>query len=393
MEKTLLIFFLIIFLAEGLSIYFGKIISFYLIPVFGLFFLGKLFLEKRKILFPKKITVTYLLFLIFSAISTIQSNNFEASTCGFLIYLFMLPVLIISYNLSSQISKLLPELILILGIIFSVFSLILPSIINNSHYLISFSGYQFIYSAFGSHNHLGDFLVLAIITAYYFLIKEDKKKYILYIFFFLFFLIFSYSRTAYLSLGITLSVMTTYFLKNKNIHFNSGYLIIPITVILLLFLLFFSVVKEVSSIPILSSINQNLTQNNNLTPKYLGGNRLFYFKESFLIFQKNPFFGVGPNNLRINYRQNLYKTNVTDTSHNLFLDILSQRGIFVFLSFAVIIFTVCYLSFKKVTLNTFLFLSLLIMFQTDYLHLFYSVIFLFTILSGTILKNEQTKST
>lgn len=55
---------------------------------------------------------------------------------------------------------------------------------------IPFDGYQLVFSRFGSHNHLGDFLVLPMLISLYFLFKKGQKKYLLPLVLFSFLYIF-----------------------------------------------------------------------------------------------------------------------------------------------------------------------------------------------------------
>ena len=115
-----------IIISEGLGLSYGRIFSFYLIPLFGIIFLLYTYLKNKSLLIPKYILFIYLLFLLFSGFSTIHSSNITRSFIGFLTYLFQLFVLVVSFQYPKTISKALPIVILISATIFTIYSILLP---------------------------------------------------------------------------------------------------------------------------------------------------------------------------------------------------------------------------------------------------------------------------
>lgn len=386
LTKIFILFFLLIFIIEGLSVPFGRLISYYLVIVLPVVLLILDVKQKRKIIFPKKISVLFLGFFIFSLISVFSSLDRNYSIYGYLLYLGLYLNFIFVYNHKSEIEKILTFALIPLGIIFSIFALLITVLKDQLSFLVPQHGYQLVFSRFG-HNHLGDFLVLPMILSLYLFNKTDKRKYLIAFLFFTPFFILSFSRSGYLTFFVTAIIFTLLYLKSKSKKPRVKLFLIFLSVITILLL--FTVVKEAKNVPVLGSVNQFLQDNFGLKDKNLFASRLIYLRQGVLSFVEKPLFGVGPGNFGfISWK---YKaSNIwTFSSHNIFIDILVENGVLAFLVFIIILLKIIYQSFKRVTIWSFLFLALLINFQTDYTFNISSLFFLFFILMGLIYQENN----
>ncbi|MBM4177707.1 O-antigen ligase family protein, partial [Candidatus Gribaldobacteria bacterium] len=102
-------------------------------------------------------------------------------------------------------------------------------------------------------------------------------------------------------------------------------------------------------------------------------------------FKEKPFFGVGLSNFT--YASKKYASTTfyrSSSAHNLFLDILVENGIFSLAVFLLIILFIIIASLKNINGLFFVFIAMLINFQTDYTHTIYSFFLLFFIIGGVI---------
>lgn len=374
------LFFLVIFLSEGLELLNGRIVAFYLLLAFP-FALFLIHLINRKPFFlPKGAIFPILLFILFSSISTVDSLDVISSYKYLLFYISLFFIFLFVLNNKEEFKNITKKLVIILSFIFSIYSLIYLFDFGQK-FLLPESGYQFIYSKFGSHNHLGDFLALTLLLNLYMFITTKKSLYILLCIFFLPFFILSFSRSAYFSFIVSSLLMLWFFLKRRKINlfsYKTGMIMVVAATSLLFF---FISVREARQIPVLREGNQFLIKNFGLENKYFRAWRLEFAKQAFFSIKEKPFFGVGPGNFPyVSKEYTSISNHTTDSSHNIFLDILTENGIFAFIAFIVFLWQV----FKSSSLNidSFLFIALLINFQTDYTHTIYSFITLFFVLAA-----------
>jgi len=389
---TLLIFFLLVI--EGFGIPFGHqaaiLLCIILIPVL---FVHMLF--HRKFVFPKKTTVLFLIFLIITLISTVFSVNITNSFQYLLFLLSTFFAFLISYNYKKQLEKPLVILIFTSSALFTIYYLILSSHLLNLY--IPQNGYQFVYSGILSHNHLGDFLVLPSILCIYYL--YNRKHYSSAISYQLLssvfcllsipFLVFSYSRSAYLSITLTIVLLHANYLQKKHSWSSRtvSRIVILITVIITGFFIV-ATTRQAAQQPYPSMVNKYLVQKGGLDKyKDLYGNRLEYISEALRSFQKRPIFGVGPDNFSsVSRKYSNIPTQVTSTAHSIFLEILVGQGILGLLPFIGLILLILIKSRKNALY--FVFLGMLINFQTDYTYQIYSFLLLFFALAGTLYREK-----
>src|SRR3989344_1613138 len=223
----------LIFALEGLGITYGRLIGQFLIIIFPLVLFALMIANKHKINFPKKLTFLFSLFLIFTLISTIFSLNFANSLLYLLIYLSVFLLFLYTNTYKNELAKQILYLIFVISFLLCIFSLI----INHFSLFTPQNGYQLAFASFRGHNHLGDFLILPLIICLHTLLTKKLSKlltirYFLLTTFFLPFFLFSYSRSAYLSLVITLTIMIVYLNKEKLLNIKPIPLFIAATVIL-----------------------------------------------------------------------------------------------------------------------------------------------------------------
>jgi tetratricopeptide (TPR) repeat protein len=131
--------------------------------------------------------------------------------------------------------------------------------------------------------------------------------------------------------------------------------------------------------------------------------RNFYATEGLFSLASKPLFGVGPGNF--GYASDQYTKDPTlhsDTGHNLFVDVFVENGMLagiVFLTLFLLILSNIKVKLQKADikyLNTnnvlyvFLFLAMLLNFQTDYTYLIHSFFLLFFVLLGLTYDEEDT---
>lgn len=379
------------FLIGSTGLPFSKSGTFILVSLALMLYFFNLIIRKEKIK-SNKLLVFLSVFLVFSLISLIQSIDINNSliTFGWLALLF--GVTFYSLNNSDYLIKMIPGFLVVSGVLLSLYSLMINLL--NISYLIPKDGYQLVFSRFGSHNHLGDFLVLPMLVCLYSVVKDNKWRYIgLFIFFFPFF-IFSYSRSAYLSFFLVGSIfLANAFWKSK----HKKNLILPgisfLAAISLVMLFFIATVFESKYSPVLNQVHQTLVENFGLKFKHFGANRPEYWHSAIESIKEKPFFGVGPGNFV--YASEKYSRIPgyrTHSSHNIFLDVFSEYGILALLCFMAIIVLVAKSALKNPSLYSLLFFALLVNFQTDYIFRIFSFALLFFLLMGIIYgQNEKRR--
>ena len=348
------------FLAEGLGFQSSLFLYAYLcLPaIMALFLLT----EKKTLVFPKKISLVFLAYFFLALFSLIYSvdkqNSFELLmfySSSFLIFVFF-------HNFKNEGKKLIVLELIIGSIVFSLYfiaTLLFPPLKN-----LQTTGYQLTRSVFGPHNHLGDFLGLTIIYVVFF------NRYLLSTLF-LPFVILSYSRSAYLSLILTLVV-------SKKALFMAG------LVLFAWFLLLFF-----QKTPLIDNALKFYHQTGTVNAKDFFSGRSEYFEQIKSAFLEKPLLGYGAGNFGyISNKFNRYPGSWTEVAHNIFVEELIGTGVFGFLIFLLFIFLVLKNSTKN-TVFFFLFLYLLVNFQTDYTYRIYSLFVLFMVLSAVVYEERE----
>ena len=306
-----------------------------------------------------------------------------------LFYISSFLIFIFFYNHKKDGEQIIDASIIWGSVFFVTYFLILLTPIKTIPFLAEpIGGYQLVVSNFGSHNHLGDYLGLFIIFLIYQAITKKIKVFGIFIVLVLPFFLLSYSRSSYNALLLTGLyygiVRRKNSIKGKKIPFVFG--------VMGIILLFFSVftVRESRSIPILKSTNDIFSSYLNLGYKELLSKRPEYIMQSIKSFYANSFFGVGPGNY--GYASSLHFSHPlwwSETSHNLFLDVLVENGLPAVICFALFIFFILKSGRGTNLVYPLLFIYLLLVFQTDYTYRIYSLFILFMILAGIIYKEEK----
>lgn len=343
----------------------------------------------------KALIVLLLFFFLTTAFSLIQSVDITRSIIMLGEWTTTLILALLFVNI-PHIKTAFPKWIIYMGVLLCIYSILLNYFTPES--LIPKNGYQLVFSKFGSHNHLGDYLVLPLLICLYQIINAKKKK--LYTFAMLFFLPFfflSYSRTAYLSFSIVTIWYLMYLLWT---HKKRISLLIPtismLFVISLAMILFLSTVFESKNIPVVSSVHQYLVSNFGLKFKHFGANRIEYAATAVQSIREKTLLGTGPGNFVYASREYSSIPNYsTHSSHNIFLDIFTENGIIAFFLFLAIIWILIKNAMRNFSIYSLLFLALLTNFQFDYTFRINSILLLFLSFSAIIItKNERqhTKS-
>lgn len=388
-----LLFFLLIL--EGFGVNFGREMTLILIILlFPVLFVHMLF-HKKKIVFPKISSIFFLLFIASTLISTVISVNIAESIQYLLLHASSFCAFLIAYNYKNVLEKPITILIFASSILFTIYYLFLN--FNILNLFTPLNGYQFVFSRFSSHNHLGDFLVLPIIICIYYLYKRKlhslsicyQLSAISYLLLSIPLVFFSYSRSAYLTLATTITLILLVYLQKKHSCPTKWIMRIIIFVVLLTTVFFLiATTYQAKNQPITSSANKTLVQDGGLKYKDLLGGRPEYIRQSLLSAQKNPIFGIGPGNF-LSASKQYTKPSIltTTTSHNIFLEVLVEQGILGLLPFTGLILLILIKS-RKNTLF-FAFLAMLVNFQTDYTYQIYSFLLLFFCLAGIDYKDPK----
>lgn len=384
------VFLFIIFLSfilDSLGIKTGQNVSYFLTLFSIVFVYLFVFFKNKPIIYPKKFTLIFFLFLLFSAVSTILSVDIQKSTKELVSYISVFWMFIWVFNCQKEIQKPIIKFIYALSFIFSIYSLFLAQ--AKIPFLIPQSGANLVYPTYNAHNHLGDFLILSLIISTLFLFKNKNLIFnAVSLLILLPFYIFSYSRSAYLALIASLSLMGFYILKNtKYFSLIAKMWLLALLILSAFFLLITS--YDFKDIKALSTINKVLVKNFQFKNKLLFSGREKYITDAFWGIKEKTFFGLGPGNYFYASLKNTDKTpySWTDTSHNIFLDKFSENGLIAGTLFIILMMLVIIKAKKN--LFFFLFLGLLLNFQTDYTYKINSFLLLFFIIAGLIYQEEN----
>lgn len=376
---------MLVFSFEGLGIFLGRELSYFLIIFLAVFLFVHTIFQKKKIIFPKWSSIFFTCFVVSSSISSLLSQN-VSQTFSYSIYqIALLLFFICAYNYREVLEKRLYYLIFGLSILFSLYFLLLQSHIFKL--TIPTTGYQFVFSHIGSHVHLGDFLILPTMILLYHVYCNNHKKILLVGLLLLSpFILFSFSRSAYLSIAMAGSLLHVFWILKKGISKNIKLMrLLVLLVVVGSFFAFLVSTSQSKNKSTLSILNTYLVQNKLLSNnKDLMGRRPQYFTQALHSFKAHPFFGIGPSNFHSvskNYAQKPYLES-TEIVHNIFLEVLVGQGLVGFTPFMGLIILFVWKS-KKNALY-FILLGMLINFQTDYTYQIYTFLLLFFVIAGTI---------
>jgi O-antigen ligase len=365
---TLFSFFSIAYFFTFLGLFFDFIPS---ITLFFLFSLIYIFIFKKNIFLPKKLSLFYLLFFIFSSLTLFFSYEKNLVFKNLVVIYLCFFYFLFSINFSQEIKKILNLLIIILPfvsiVIYFLATIYKWSFLKEPTSLI-YNGYD--------HNLFADFLLLPLIFSFYKIFLENKNIYwVFIIFIFPFFLRFL-ARGAFLALFIILLIFIKKYKQNK-INFLLS--------VFLSFILFFAIIffNDFGKKIILNRISFL-----KINPsKTFFSKRPNYYLKSLKIFINYPF-GIGPENLYFHTVKNQFnfEEGIT-TSHNFFIDLLVENGFGAFISFLIFLILILLNSQKNV--YYYLFLGLNFVFLTDFFHRIPFFLIFYFMLIGLFFKKES----
>ena len=425
--KFVFVFFLLAaFLFEGLGINNGREVAYNLILLmpFFLFFPRIIFKSGRKIVFPLKFSALWLLFIVFSLISSVFSVNLQNSFQNLFLYIALFLVFIFVFNYKDLVRGLIIPLIFGLSFIFSVFSLFSVFFIQENSIFsvpitLSRETYQFIYSNW-SHNNLGDFLLLTLIIIIFRLVRQRFKfENLLLFLFFIPFFIFAYSRSAYLDLALVILLIFYLLFRQVKLKLRSSLLfaLCSLLLVIALAILIFAVPTNTNKPAALNTLNAALQQKFDLNAgKQFFAYRNYYITEGLFSLANNPLFGVGPGNF--GYASGKYMISpiyYSDTGHNLFFDIFVGNGLLAGAFFLLLFLQVFHSMWDQLfglrssvlgskekhnslflnhnsenEIFIFIFTAMFLSFMTNYTFNIYSYFLLFFVIMGLIYEEPST---
>jgi len=373
--------FLLVFFLEGVAILNRELVFFLysLIPAF--YYLEKEF-KKETIFLPKKIFISYFLFILFSFFSFYFSSDRINTINHLFFYIASFFVLIIAFNEKEKILKNLKKILIFLGGGFCLLSLLPKEIFSPT-------AYQLVFPLYSNHNHLGDFLGIPLIWLFYDWINRKNKKNLLVFFLFLPFFIFSFSRSAYLDFLIIAGFI---FFKKNNLNHQKRKIVLSL--LIGIFLIFVLTQKEIYQIKFLSNFLPVMAQKLNFEPRSFFSQRPEYFSQGIKGFLDKPFFGWGLGNY-IYPSQKYVSQNLSQVSSalNLPLTLLTEVGIFGFFLFLFfVILIIKEINYQERPIY-FLFFYLSLNFLTDYTYSIYGLFLFWFLILGLSIKEKKANLT
>jgi len=381
--------FIILFLIEGLGIVQNHSILFYLYLIASPLLVAAMIRNKKRFVFPPIISSLFFVFLIIVLFSAFHfSVDKQISFEYWLLYANMFLLFIYWYNNKEE-GKILTGRMIRIGTVVFFLAYVVKTLFLKNSLINVFPKNEFnLFSSYASlnHNHLGDFIGLAIIMIVWNYFVFNKKQFVAFILF-IGVVLYSFSRSAYVSLFFTF-LFILWRNRGRVKEFKKH-----IIAALIFFLLFFGMSLLLGR-GLKTGYGKKFTLANVIQVPYknIFGGRIGFFSQALQSSRERPLFGLGPGNFiyaSVKYRQDYFST--AGTSFNLFLDILVGNGIFAFLAFFSIVFLITRSAFKKTSLFSVFFLYMLLNFQTNYIYQIYGVLFLFVI-SGAVTYEEKNEA-
>lgn len=363
-QNKLLFFLLFDVLLILLFLFSGTFLSIYIIGLSSILFLFYFkWLDFSKISFLKKIFLAWLVFIISLFLSSLFTNSIPLTLDQVIFYIF-------SFNFFSFFSltskKELNKNIMLFSIfpvmlVMNFFSLILFFFKNTAELI---PGMNLLYSTYG-HNHFGSLLIMIIPVCWFYLVEfwnKKEKQSALFISGLLLLsiinLLISFGRVL-VFIGF-LEIMLLGFLYYKN--FISKNLLFKITYIFFsLFFIFILSFKLIISVLPFFNLNYSCESliHHDLRRKICKPlsqeARFHYWKTGLISIKDNWLFGYGPGTyslINTKYNQTLYSNSAY--AHNAYLQTFAESGIFVFISFTVLMILNILTSLKKIGFKLFL---------------------------------------
>lgn len=279
-----------------------------------------IFASDKKI-YLNKFYLYIILLILISSISLIWSLDYNFALSTNITFIQLLLLMIIMYNVMDDISdvRTLLQFIFVSGFLMSIYTIVyygMETILDSLNSGIRLGG------EINQENALGFYANITIIIGLYFLIAENKKRYILYLILPLLLVFVSGSRKAILSLFLILPLSILLHSKNK-ISFK-----LVLSILIFYALLYFVFISDYS--------NTLFGRTNILLRGIFFGEKLDNSSETrfhmiefgWSLFKEKPLLGYGPNQYNIYY---LKEFGVIATSHNNYIQVLVSYGIIGFL--------------------------------------------------------------
>jgi len=344
------------------------------IPILGI---AEMFVSRVKVSFPKVPLIIFGLLLIHLTVFSLASVNINSSIERWLLWPSGFVVMLYSYQYRSKVKKFLPWGLGLLSFVYVLYALWLNSQLAYGLFqnLIPKNGYNLFYSTYRHHNHLGDFLALVAIYSLSSSIFKKQPLWLIITLTTLPIIVFSYSRSSFLALIVVCLLLAVVIWRSGNRKLF--WLILGIS--LSLGLVFLGVTREINSLlPWFSST----------VSKPLFNGREHIWAQALSVLKAYPLTGVGLGNfIHASLRFGTIPYQWAYNSENIFLNILSEAGItsgLLFLTFVIVVV----LFASKNSRFFYLFLTLLIIFQTDYIYGIISIWLLFCLLVGIQFKDK-----
>ncbi len=344
--------------------------------------------ESSTFLIPRTASYFLIFYLLGSNISFFFFSLDKPISFEYLVFSFVLFfIFIFFYGIGIEGSKIMQTCLYVLSFCFILYSLVLPLFtFLDIKALIPYTEKQVVLAIYQLHNHLGDFLGLTLLLL---LVQTERKKkggYILLSVIVFVFFITSFSRSAYLALFITLIIFFAReyrFIHRKLLYV--GFMFLFITV---LFAFLISSADLNKNSP-WYFIQQQTLKLITFTPRGLIASRPTYYSQAIKSIQKHPFFGIGGGNFFLASKEYNTRNDITDSAHNILLEVLTEQGIITGIFFIAFCLWVIYKGIASRSPFGYLFLYLFINFQTDYTYKIHFFIVLFFICAALSLKEKK----
>ena len=384
MKKIHLLFFFLCFISisiiEGTRFILDlRFLTFFLycIPFF-LFFLD----TKGQYKLPKSFIVLVGIYLFSSLISVFYSKEIGTSLELFFRDLSLFLILIYAHSHATDIQKYLPKTIIWLSLLFICISALL-FISPGGRSFIEQQRLNLLFNPAYRHNTIGDFLTLGIIISTYFLVVKKNHWYIYPLALFFLGMLFSFSRTAYIVLLITL--IPLFVICKKSFRTIPRFIYFSLFFnIFLLILLFLSFTSNTNS-TILNGGQHDFQNNLPIYIRPLLTSHLPFWTAGIKGFLLAPFTGIGAGTFEyLSYRfaDDVFLS--SSTSFNFFTDLLAEQGFVPAFSFILIILSV-FLTAKKNSLYFLIFLALTIGFMGYSTYKYVQIFLLFFVVMGLLI--------
>ncbi len=325
-------------------------------------------------------------YLFFSTISLATSRQYGVSIELYLRDLSLILISFYAHKHADELKEMIPRSIILLSLLFIGVSFALLSSEYGREF-ISGVRLNLLYNPAYPHKAIGDFLTFAIVVCAYGILVLKEKKWIapLVVIFPIF--IVSFSRTAYIALGITLIYML-YVMRNK-LATRSPVFILSIGLNIIFGMIFFILLVTRIHHPLFTSLQNSLEPTLSMFARPLAFSRFPFWQMGISAFFDAPFTGFGQGSFPfISYR---YMTELflpTLTSFNLVIDTLAEQGIGATISLILLCIYVV-LDSKKDNLFYFLTLALIIGFMGFSSFSYTQIWMLFFILLGVTVRRSM----